>query len=104
MLLLMKERVCGYDEDDEGKEEDCSQGWERIWSMLSLVSGSLSKQPATSCLAPGLMQSAGSYQASSPARICSSVSKGMSPASMSYRRTPSDQAVRPSPGMWRQCQ
>ena len=100
----MKARVCGYDEDDEGKEEDCSQGWERIWSMLSLVLGSLSKQPATSCLAPGLMQSAGSYQASSPARICSSVSKGMSPASMSYRRTPSDQAVRPSPGMWRQCQ
>lgn len=72
-----------------------TQGWDPRLSRLSLVQGSVSRQPQIRSFS-WVPRTLLSDQSGRPRRICVSDSKGMSPQTMSWRRIPRDQTVKPS--------
>lgn len=76
-------------------ESPITQGWEPRLSRFSLVFGSVSRQPQIRSFSWG-PRTVLSDQSGRPRRIWVSDSKGMSPQTMSWRRIPRDQTVRPS--------
>ena len=86
-LLLVE---WGRMDEEEEEEESIIQGWERMLLISILVSWSTVRQDL---IRSTQLEEISFLQVRSAAQISSSLSKGTSPQTMSYRRIPRDQTV-----------